>query len=557
MSAQSEEHLIRVYCPTHKTALPPMQAAAYISCPNGPHALAQNFPHDDFWEYCCDCQSFRPSEIRLMGKTQARCLVCDRQVARRYLCNRCQVISIESDEVARRRKAYSINGVGVIEPSCPACGHRPATAEVRAHQCADVDALLLTPRLTCPFCAEPTRVEIQPEAAAPVVQASTYAAQTVAAETAAVQAKPQTQPCPHCGAAMRLNQQFCGQCGGALSTAAQPQEPPLPPPVEPDWARHEASSSSAGPEVAPQVVAPGASSGRGAAVAVVAGIIGLLVLVGIAVSVSHSSNSNSSYAAETTEGKLTNAIAQNNLITPSGASAYDYYQQLKREGASTSKLTGYTEQLLPKLTDRPQSLLNNLYEPGGTDGDISDWQEAAKLLAWASELKPNDTTLAAQAMYCAGRVAFLSKSYDEALRKLQSARDLDRSWPVPLNNLGLVYSDMKQYDTARTYFNEAVKLDPQWAVPYNNLGSSYMRSNDLTTAVGYYNEAVQHAPRWGRPHAWLGDIAMKQNNYQRAADEYKAALDLIPPGTPGWDLGKMQQKYEEALAKAQQGGYSH
>jgi len=305
------------------------------------------------------------------------------------------------------------------------------------------------------------------------------------------------------------------------------------------------------------VVAPGASSGRGAAVAVVAGIIGLLVLVGIAVSVSHSSNSNSSYAAETTEGKLTNAIAQNNLITPSGASAYDYYQQLKREGASTSKLTGYTEQLLPKLTDRPQSLLNNLYEPGGTDGDISDWQEAAKLLAWASELKPNDTTLAAQAMYCAGRVAFLSKSYDEALRKLQSARDLDRSWPVPLNNLGLVYSDMKQYDTARTYFNEAVKLDPQWAVPYNNLGSSYMRSNDLTTAVGYYNEAVQHAPRWGRPHAWLGDIAMKQNNYQRAADEYKAALDLIPPGTPGWDLGKMQQKYEEALAKAQQGGYSH
>ena len=109
------EQTIRLYCPTHKTTFMISPEAKPV-CEVGGHALAQKFPPEDFWEYCCDCQSFRPSEAGVSGGTQGRCMVCDRQIARRFLCDGCGVISVESDESAKRRKPYTLNASGAIEP---------------------------------------------------------------------------------------------------------------------------------------------------------------------------------------------------------------------------------------------------------------------------------------------------------------------------------------------------------------------------------------------------------------------------------------------------------
>lgn len=538
------ERTVRIYCPTHKTSFVISPEAKPV-CETGGHALAEKFPPDDFWEYCCDCQCFRPSEMVASGTAQEHCMVCDRQIARRFLCDGCRVISVESDEAARRRKPYTLNAAGGVEPECPACGKAPRAASLHPHDCPEVGTRLTTALETCPFCEQQVR-PAPPPPPPPVV----------------VQPPPDTTPartpdgfCGRCGRGFFEGATFCGGCGAML-----PTHPQYRPPEEEQFGQDfPIYQPPPGPVPPPRTPSPsgegGSSSPAKAALILVGVLVGALVLAGVVASVSTSTNRNTSYnstsyTAETTESRLRNAISQNYLVSPAGSSARDYYEQLRREGGAAAS---YNETLLPLLKQRPQQLLSDLYEPGGDEGGRTDWDEAARMLEWAVEMSPSDTWLKSRALYSRGRVSFLDGNSDEALRLWQQAGDLDKSWPVPVNSMGRVYNDRKKFEDARPYFYDALRRDPTWAVPYNNLGTSFRESGNTTAAYENYDKAVSLAPKWGRPHAWLGDMAMKDGNYSRAADEYKAVLDLVPAGAQGWNLDKVRQKYETARAKA--GGY--
>lgn len=543
---------IRLYCPTHKTSFTISPEARPV-CDVGGHALAEKFPPEEFWEYCCDCQTFRPSEITASGSAQGRCLVCDRQIVRRFLCEGCHVISVESDEASKRRKPYTLGDDGGIKPECPACGKTPRAAALFPHDCPEVEALFITARDACPFCSQ----KVKPE---PASQPSHADARTIS--DAAAEQTP-VGFCGKCGRGYGHDATFCGGCGLMLPThpdykpaveepIVSEDFPPYQPPPRPD------------PLPPPTPTDGGMPSLGKAFLALLLVIIGATVLVAVVVSVSTSNrnntnyyaSANANYYAETTDSKLKRAISQGNLVTPAGSSAYDYYQQLRREGGS---LSSHNDTLLPLLKQKPKTLLDNLYEPGGDDGTFDDWEEGAKMLEWAAEMSPSDTWVKSRAVYCRGRVWYLTrgsddaqraKNSDEALRLWQQAADLDKSWPVPINGVGLIYNERKQYGTAEPYFRQALSRDSGWAVPYNNLGTAYRESNNKTAAYENYNKAVSLAPKWGRPHAWLGQMAEEEGDYSRAAEEYKAVLDLVPQGTPGWNLDRVRQKYEAARTKA-------
>ncbi|MDT5295329.1 MAG: hypothetical protein QOJ76_2209 [Acidobacteriota bacterium] len=545
------ERTIRVYCPTHKTSFT-AKSDATLLCETGGHTLAQGFPPEDFWEYCCDCQCFRPSEIRLSGKAQQRCMVCERQIARRFLCDGCNVISVESDETAKRRKPYTVSAAGAIEPECPACGKKVrASSDLHPHDCPEAEARFVTAREICPFCDAQVRPAPTPTPA--VGSHSTVGARASApVSRVAVDVPPDSTPigvCRNCGKEYTAIHTFCGGCGSMLPTHPG-YGARAPDPVEPDYPIYQP------PPPDPSPPTPPAPSSRRGAIAALGIIVALLVLIVILAGLSKSgrstsvNSSNTTYYGESTESKLSRAISQKNLLTPTGSSARDYYQQLQREGAGTAALASYNAQLLPLLRERPEQLLDSLYEPGGDDGALPDWEEAARMLEWAAEIAPGDNWVKSRALYCRGRVAYLSKDGAEAQRLWQQAGDLDKKWPVPVNGVGLVYNDGKDFIKARPFFLEALRRDPNWGVPYNNLGTSFREMNDTASAYENYNHAVSLAPKWGRPHAWLGDMAMKDGNYSRAADEYKAVLDLVPVGSPGWNLDKVRQKYDAARAKA-------
>jgi hypothetical protein len=150
----SAERHIRIYCPTHKVNFEVLTGGRIV-CAAEPHALALDFPDESFWEYCCDCQRFWPSDLKHGGQGTLACLTCERTVARRYLCAHCKVLSVESDDAGVRRKVHTIATGGAVGPDCPGCRRAPNGATVRMHDCEVASTTFATARDLCPFCDEP------------------------------------------------------------------------------------------------------------------------------------------------------------------------------------------------------------------------------------------------------------------------------------------------------------------------------------------------------------------------------------------------------------------
>lgn len=354
--------------------------------------------------------------------------------------------------------------------------------------------------------------------------------------------------CSRCGARTRPSHKFCKKCGAAIHVQEALATGNLPAMAVSNMAVSDAAavrSSSPAPEDeknrAPDPIAGSLEQSQSKTWVALA-VLGCIALVVGLVFLS------SKKSAPSTEGKLDDAIARNNLIAPQGESAYDYYAQLRREGASPATLAAYGEKILPRLTQRPQELLDEVVRPGGNDGSVSEWEETQKFLAWAVELKPGDQQLAAKAAYCEGRTAYLKSRIDDAMSAYQRAADLDKTWATPLNSLGAMLNERRRYSEARGYLTEAIRRDPNWALPYNNMGTSYFLENDIYDAQPNYQKARDLAPNWARPHAWLGSIALKQKDYCTAVGEFEQALKYSTPTMSSWNPQRIQKDLDEARA---------
>ncbi len=646
----SDGRTMRVYCTTHSLGFTTGRAQRLL-CENGGHELDSDFPKAGFWEYCCDCQSFIPSNFVKGGKAAPECAVCDRQTSRRFVCAECCVVSYESDSPARGKFA-SLTANGSPQPVCPGC-LRPTVSRLRSHSCEVVGAFFTTPRSTCPFCKEEIalplsfpmpvaelmrdfkgeKISVQHNAAewllvesdagefiviphgADAMQAillpktahfntaedfskhykdyydcdSPDAGDVVILSPAVVKeaaggwkiaeagrleinragnnglptarvsgsASPQEaqrRVCTVCQTVAKPSHKFCKACGAGLQDLGNiaPDQPSMT--VQPAFTSTAPVFAAESPSLdmstpfgqnsaaAPTLAAAPSAFGSGK-------ILGIMSIAFVVIVVAVLTLRSGSLSI-TTEGKLENAITRGNLIAPSGDSAYDYYYKLKQEGVSASKLETYDRKLLPLLTALPERLMSDLVnKPENAERPLAEWQDAQKLMAWASEIRPADKSLAAKAEYCRGRVAYLQERWDDALQAWTQSSSFDSSWALPINGVGLIYNNKKDYSTARTYLQQAIRLSPKWAAPYNNMGTSYFMEKNFYEAKGYYEQAKELAPQWARPYAWLGDIAFEWGDHCRAREMYQASIERAPAGMSNWNPQRMQRKVEAAAAK--------
>jgi hypothetical protein len=153
---------MRVFCPEHKRGFfAPRQNP--IKCENRGHLLGEidfegqaNTPVELQWQYCCNCEHFCPVDFDQYGLQ--RCAVCTRRSSLLYLCDKCYVISFESN-TPLQTKNFTLTGDGTPQPSCPGC-LRSAPADLHEHTCDEVNASFITGLSTCPICTE--RLDIAP-----------------------------------------------------------------------------------------------------------------------------------------------------------------------------------------------------------------------------------------------------------------------------------------------------------------------------------------------------------------------------------------------------------
>ena len=153
---------MRVFCPEHKRGFfAPRQSP--IKCENRGHVLGQidfegqsTAPVELQWQYCCNCEHFCPVDFDQYGLQ--RCPVCTRRSSLLYLCDRCYVVSFESN-TPLQTKNFTLTAEGVPQPSCPGC-LRPGAADLYEHTCDEVNASFITGLNACPICNE--RLDIAP-----------------------------------------------------------------------------------------------------------------------------------------------------------------------------------------------------------------------------------------------------------------------------------------------------------------------------------------------------------------------------------------------------------
>lgn len=138
---------MRVYCTIHRVGFSVSRSGRDIRC-NHDHLVASNFPGAD-WVFCCDCRRFSLASNSEESGSKA-CPCCERRMVRMYLCDQCQVLSVQSRTSLLPDHMIKDDG---IWPSCPSCISRPPE-ELWNHQCAVVEAELMSVFQPCQWCEQ-------------------------------------------------------------------------------------------------------------------------------------------------------------------------------------------------------------------------------------------------------------------------------------------------------------------------------------------------------------------------------------------------------------------
>lgn len=291
---------LKIFCPQHQAVFE-VEESAKIVCEIREHSLSNNFPKEEFWEYCCDCQTFFPSQLEVGGKAKAACPQCERPTTSRFVCGECKVTAFDSGEDTKGKQFHLDSENFAVEPSCPGCLTEFARENLHLHKCAEIEAVFATPRVVCPFCKKETvkpkpksKIKAPAVVKCPKCQANNETdsffcnscgeelrsnPQLVKRGTSTAKTQLLGALCPNCGASNQVGSPFCVGCGQALKVEENKPQPgiSLPPPIPQSAAITPAWSGSPATIATPSTVKSGNGKGCLIAVGVVIGLIFLCV----------------------------------------------------------------------------------------------------------------------------------------------------------------------------------------------------------------------------------------------------------------------------------------
>lgn len=83
---------------------------------------------------------------------------------------------------------------------------------------------------------------------------------------------------------------------------------------------------------------------------------------------------------------------------------------------------------------------------------------------------------------------------DRAIASFKRAVDLDPGLAEAYNNLGYIHIDLAEYDRAVEQFQIAVDIDPTYIDAYNNLGRAFIQSGDVDRAIAAWEYILTIEP---------------------------------------------------------------
>ncbi len=561
--------MIRVYCPSHKIGFQ-IAAKSTIECTSQTHTLARDFPSDSFWEYCCDCQHYWPIDDGKGNSASEECPVCERKIARRFLCAVCKVFSIESDD-AGRRKAYSITAQGLVSPACPGCLHRSSNSRLE-HRCDDLACVFLTTREVCPFCDE----RLEPPPAFPCSVADYVAKlprtavvvkfdaelglikETASGDCYLIPADRQTSlgfVIPK-AATLASKQDYYNayyelfNCENPAAGEVVIISPTIAEPVEGGWQLRAAGSIEIKPDAAAtsDQICPACGTASSAQHTFCKRCGTRLGPTSVDEEVSSEPTpSDESYAASSyipdpqpsyqpapIPGSSSGLQTKTILGVVGGIALLGIVLTIivtvssNKTASLEKKLDDAIArgQLLTPNADSAQSLYFQLKNTGASEDTLRRYRE--KLLPLLTE-QP----------YRMINQLMVPGNDDPPLADWQSAHQATQ-WAVELRPgdsplqarsaycEGRIAFLLKDEASAIQSWTRAAETDKAWPLPLNGIGLIYSGRKNYSTARTYYFDAVRRDPNWAYPYNNLGTSYFMERNYSEAKGYYQKATQLAP-----------------------------
>jgi tetratricopeptide (TPR) repeat protein len=336
--------------------------------------------------------------------------------------------------------------------------------------------------------------------------------------------------CNHCGNIIEDELRFCTECGEAISLNQS-----VPPPVPGNIGVGGVSAFSTFTPTAPLGQTTISSTlptefgmsekkaGIQNSTKIVIGSTSAVAIIAIAIAIYFALES--SPTAKLAKA-MENAVNNSRLVTLSNDDAYSYFFQLRGQDPTHKALKEIAPKVLPQLRSMGDEAFRKKKAVTSEKDTTQDWARTLRIYEWANALEPTDKQLEARLKFAEGEVAKLGGRKDDAERFYSTAAQLNTSWALPQNSLGLLRNEGKRWSDAIPYFQRCIDLEPNWEIPYNNMGTANFYLQNYSAAENWYRAAIERNSNWARPHYWLGTIYEKNGWKAQAIEEFQIALNL-------------------------------
>ena len=120
------------------------------------------------------------------------------------------------------------------------------------------------------------------------------------------------------------------------------------------------------------------------------------------------------------------------------------------------------------------------------------------------------------------------KQFDEAIRYLRTAIELNATDPSIFHKLGFIFQQLEVWDEAIENFRQVLSLDDTHIAAHVNLAICLFSKDDAIAAERYARRAIHLDPTIAEAHNTLGNILRGLCEYEESESSFRQAIILKP-----------------------------
>ena len=243
--------------------------------------------------------------------------------------------------------------------------------------------------------------------------------------------------------------------------------------------------------------------------------------------------------------KFSQALWDEKLVKPAGASALDHYHAMSA-GIPGELLETLRNRLAVAMGDRAQRIILKYLKGSDIRWTAEIFEEGAALALHAQGLHRPTDALKSQEEFFAGRALIERGQHSEAVRVLERSVKLDPAASHAMNALGLALWKQNLLDPAIEPLEQAINLSPAWTYPRNTLGLIYLEQRRYPEAARSFESSIELNSEDSMAYHCLGQLQLLLGRLEDAEKNLLQAIEVTPGNAYAYEtLGKLFQRRQE------------